>query len=72
MKLSEILRAVFTNVLANRFRVLMTMLGIIVGAATIIMVVDIGRASEKAVEEQFAMLNVGTLYVQSGPGSCRS
>ncbi len=69
MKLSEILRAVFTNVLANRFRVLMTMLGIIVGAATIIMVVGIGRASEKAVEEQFAMLNVGTLYVQSGPGS---
>jgi putative ABC transport system permease protein len=45
------------------------MLGIIVGAATIIMVVGIGRASEKAVEDQFAMLNVGTLYVQSGPGS---
>jgi putative ABC transport system permease protein len=69
MRLSEILRAIFTNIIANRFRVFLTMLGIIVGAATIIMVVGIGKASEKAVEEQFAMLNVGTLYIQSSPGS---
>ncbi|MBN2793884.1 MAG: ABC transporter permease [Clostridia bacterium] len=69
MKLSEIFRSVFTNILANKFRVFLTMLGIIVGAATIIMVVGIGKASEKAVEDQFAMLNVGTLYIQSGPGS---
>ena len=69
MKISEILRAVLTNIMVNRFRVLLTMLGIIVGAATIIMVVGIGKASEQAVEEQFAMLNVGTLYVQSAPGS---
>ena len=45
------------------------MLGIIVGASTIIMVVGIGKASEQAVEDQFAMLNVGTLYIQSAPGS---
>jgi len=69
MKITEIFRAIFTNILANKFRVFLTMLGIIVGAATIIMVVGIGKASEKAVEEQFAMLNVGTLYVQTGPGS---
>lgn len=69
MRLSEIFRAVATNILANRFRVLLTMLGIIVGAATIIMVVGIGKASEKAVEDQFAMLNVGTLYIQSAQGS---
>jgi putative ABC transport system permease protein len=69
MRFSEILRALFTNILANKFRVLLTMLGIIVGAATIIMVVGIGKASEKAVEEQFATLNVGTLYIQSSPGT---
>jgi putative ABC transport system permease protein len=45
------------------------MLGIIVGSATIIMVVGIGKASEKAVEDQFAMLNVGTLYIQSASGT---
>lgn len=69
MKISEIIRSVFTNIFANKFRVFLTMLGIIVGAATIIMVVGIGKASEKAVEDQFAMLNVGTLYVQSAQGS---
>ncbi len=69
MRISEIFRAIFTNIGANRFRVFLTMLGIIVGAATIIMVVGIGKASEKAVEDQFAMLNVGTLYIQSAPGS---
>lgn len=69
MRLSEIFRSLFINIVANRFRVILTMLGIIVGAATIIMVVGIGKASEKAVEEQFAMLNVGTLYIQSAPGS---
>jgi putative ABC transport system permease protein len=69
MRLSEIFRALFVNIIANRFRVVLTMLGIIVGAATIIMVVGIGKASEKAVEDQFAMLNVGTLYVQSASGT---
>jgi len=69
MKISEIFRALFTNILANRFRVFLTMLGIIVGSATIIMVVGIGKASEKAVEDQFAMLNVGTLYIQSASGT---
>ncbi|MBE0451879.1 MAG: ABC transporter permease [Clostridia bacterium] len=69
MRLSEIFRALFINIIANRFRVVLTMLGIIVGAATIIMVVGIGKASEKAVEDQFAMLNVGTLYIQSASGT---
>jgi putative ABC transport system permease protein len=69
MRISEIFRALFINIIANRFRVILTMLGIIVGAATIIMVVGIGKASEKAVEDQFAMLNVGTLYIQSASGT---
>lgn len=69
MRFTELFRALFINILANRFRVMLTMLGIIVGAATIIMVVGIGKASEKAVEDQFAMLNVGTLYIQSASGT---
>lgn len=69
MRLTEIFKAILINIRVNKFRVFLTMLGIIVGAATIIMVVGIGKASQKAVEEQFAMLNVGTLYIQSTPGS---
>ena len=69
MSLIEIFRAVFTNILANKFRVFLTALGIIVGSLTIILVVGIGKGSQAAVEEQFARLNVGTLYVMSSPGS---
>jgi putative ABC transport system permease protein len=69
MSLIEIFRAVFTNILANKFRVFLTALGIIVGSLTIILVVGIGKGSQASVEEQFARLNVGTLYVMSSPGS---
>jgi putative ABC transport system permease protein len=68
MRLAELFRLIFANLKANKFRVFLTMLGIVVGAATIIMVVGIGKASQEAVEDQFAMLNVGTLYIQSAGG----
>lgn len=68
MSLIEIFRAVFTNILVNKFRVFLTALGIIVGSLTIILVVGIGKGSQASVEEQFARLNVGTLYVMSSPG----
>ena len=72
MSLIEIFRAVFTNILANKFRVFLTALGIIVGSLTIILVIGIGKGSQAAVEEQFAQLNVGTLYVMSLPTSTSS
>lgn len=69
MSLIEILRSVLTNIVANKFRVFLTALGIIVGALTIVLVVGIGKGSEASVKEQFAKLNAGTLYVMSAPGS---
>ena len=69
MRLIEILKAVFTNIATNKFRVFLTALGIIVGALTIVLVVGIGKGSQASVEAQFSKLNVGTLYIQSAPGS---
>lgn len=68
MSLTEIFRTVLTNLRANKFRVFLTALGIIVGALTIILVVGIGRGSQASVEEQFAKLNAGTIYVMSTQG----
>lgn len=68
MSLYEIFRAVFTNLRANKFRVFLTALGIIVGSLTIILVVGIGRGSQASVEEQFAKLNAGTIYVMPAQG----
>lgn len=69
MSYTEIFRAVFVNILTNKFRVFLTALGIIVGSLTIVLVVGIGKGSQASVEEQFARLNVGTLYVMSAPGT---
>ncbi len=67
MSLIEIFRNVFINIWANKFRAFLTMLGIIVGSATILLVVAVGKGGQKSVEEQFARLNVGTLYIMSNP-----
>lgn len=44
MKPSELLRLVWINITQNKFKTIMTSIGIIVGAATIVMVIAIGKA----------------------------
>lgn len=66
MSLREILRAVYISIAANKFRVFLTSLGIIVGAITIILVIGIGKGSQEDVAKQFGRLNVGTIQVMSG------
>ena len=43
MKVNEILRLVWINLIQNKFKVILTSIGIVVGAATIMMVIAIGR-----------------------------
>ncbi|NLI92026.1 MAG: FtsX-like permease family protein [Peptococcaceae bacterium] len=47
----------------NKFRAFLTTLGVIVGAATIVLVVAVGKGGEAQVAEQFSKLNVGTIFV---------
>ncbi|AGK53226.1 MAG: macrolide export ATP-binding/permease protein MacB [Bacillus sp. (in: firmicutes)] len=70
MKLVEQLRSVMLSVSTNKFRVFLTSLGIIIGTFTIIMVVGIGKASEKAVEDQYKRLSVESITISKvrGPG----
>lgn len=68
MKSSEMIKMVLVNIWANKFRAFLTALGIIVGAATILLVVAVGRGGQASVAEQFAKLNPGTIYVMSSRG----
>ncbi len=65
MRLDEILRLVLINIKQNKFKVFLTSLGIIVGAATIVLVIAIGEGGKRDVEEQFKTLNAGTITVTS-------
>ena len=64
MRFSELLRLVWINILENKFKVLLTSLGIIVGAATIVLVIAIGQGSKADVADQFKNLNAGAIEVR--------
>lgn len=63
MRLSEILRLVFINLIQNKFKVILTSIGIVVGAATIVMVIAIGRGGQMDVADQFKNLNAGAIDI---------
>ena len=64
MRFSETLRIVFINIIQNKFKVLLTSLGIIVGAVTIVLVIAIGQGGEDEVMAQFSGLSAETIYVK--------
>ena len=66
MRLSEILHLVWINILENKFKVMLTALGIVVGSATIVLVIAIGHGGELDVEDQFKNLNAGAIEVTVG------
>lgn len=63
MRLSETLRIVLINILQNKIKVILTSLGIIVGAVTIVMVIAIGKGGEEEIRSQFSGLSAETIYV---------
>ncbi len=69
MTLLETLNLVWINIRGNKSKVLLTSLGIIVGAATIVIVIAIGLGGQKDVQEQFKNLNAGTITIADNSGS---
>lgn len=67
--LLETLNLVWINIRGNKSKVLLTSLGIIVGAATIVIVIAIGLGGQKDVQEQFKNLNAGTITIADNSGS---
>lgn len=63
MRTSELLRLVYINITQNKFKTIMTSIGIIVGAATIVMVIAIGKGGQADVAEQFKNLNAGAVDI---------
>ncbi|KUK82600.1 MAG: Uncharacterized protein XD97_0397, partial [Pelotomaculum thermopropionicum] len=63
MRLKQLLKLIIINITQNKMRTFLTTLGVIVGTATIFMVVAIGKGGEAQVNEQYSKLNVGTIIV---------
>lgn len=69
MRMTELLRLVKLNLIQNKFKVVLTSIGIIVGAATIVMVIAIGKGGEQDVAKQFKNLNAGAIDITFGTDS---
>ncbi len=62
----EYLAVAFEALRANRLRSALTMLGVIIGVAAVILLVSLGEGTKKYVEEQFAGLGSNILIVTPG------
>jgi len=56
MKLSEALRISWESILKNKVRSFLTMLGIIIGVAAVIIMVAISAGTEATIQEQITSL----------------
>lgn len=66
MNITEYIRLALRALRTNKVRSLLTMLGIIIGVASVILLVSIGTGLQNYVTEQFASLGANTIYVMAG------
>lgn len=72
MPLRENIMSAFRNVLSNKMRTFLTMLGIIIGIAAVIAITSIGNGSQAQITEQFDSLGVGRMIVSLRSNSPRN
>jgi putative ABC transport system permease protein len=63
-----LLKIALRNVLKNRLRAFLTMLGIIIGVAAVVIMVSIGQGAQTKVESQIASMGTNLLTVFPGSG----
>ena len=65
--LSETFRQALKNIASNKFRTLLTMLGIIIGIMAVIVIVGLGNGMTQSMRDSFSSMGTNTLTV-SVPG----
>ena len=76
MRLSEAMRIAWESIAKNKIRSLLTMLGIIIGVAAVIMVVSISAGTEATISDQITSLGSNLIFItgsfgRGGPESFR-
>ncbi|MFZ6015151.1 MAG: ABC transporter permease [Patescibacteria group bacterium] len=68
MKLNDLLNISMQNLFRNRRRAALTMLGIVIGVMSVILMLSVGQAAENYILGQVASFGSDLLIVRSGPG----
>src|SRR3989344_3723697 len=66
MDFSEIFVSAFEAIRINKVRSFLTSLGIIIGVASVILLISLGTGLQKSITSQFERLGTNTLYVMPG------
>ncbi|MBN1355787.1 ABC transporter permease [bacterium] len=69
MKLGNLLKVALKSMLKNRMRSLLTMLGIIIGVASVIAMISVGEGAQSSVEGQITSLGTNLLIIMPGSSS---
>ena len=69
MRIGEIMHLVWINIMESKFKVFLTSLGVIVGSATIILVIAVGHGGEVEVQNEYKTLNAGSINVAASTGA---
>ncbi|MGE5124387.1 MAG: ABC transporter permease, partial [Acidobacteriaceae bacterium] len=72
MKLSEILRIAGEGIARNKLRALLTMLGVIIGVAAVIIMIAISAGTEATISDNIKKLGTNLLFVTQGMGSMQA
>ncbi|MEA4815017.1 MAG: ABC transporter permease [Oscillospiraceae bacterium] len=73
MSIFEAFSMAIKNIVANKTRTMLTMLGIVIGIAAVMVIVGLGNGLQKYMTDQFSELGTNTLTVSiPGRGSSRS
>ena len=67
-QLNECFKIAFASIMANKLRSLLTMLGIIIGIASVVCVVALGLGPQERVLASVARLGTNTIEIQGGRG----
>ncbi len=68
MKLNDLLQISWQNLIRNRRRAALTMLGIVIGVMSVILMLSVGQAAENYILSQVASFGSDLLIIRSGPG----
>ncbi|BAQ62959.1 cell division protein FtsX [Geminocystis sp. NIES-3708] len=71
MKITDSIKMATTTLMANKMRSSLTMLGIIIGNASVISMIGIGQAAQKLASDQFESLGANVLFVVPGSRESR-
>jgi len=63
MDISEIINIAWTGVTSNKLRSILTMLGVIIGVAAVIMVISVSAGTEATIAAQIQGLGTNLLFV---------